>query len=350
MRIMHVVNDHRNLGNGIVNVAIDLACLQARAGHQVFIASAGGDFESLLLEHNVTCVPFKQQRTIWGMFRAALGFRQIINTVKPDVVHGHMMTGVVLARALRFGNRFRLVSSVHNEFQRSATVMGIADVVIAVSEAVSVSMRRRGIPKRKLHVVRNGTIGSPRTAGHTAAVDLAHPAIVSVAGLYERKGIADLLSAFEITAHRFPEAQLYIVGDGPQRKHFESLASESRWRSRIHFEGFKTNVKSYFQEADIFVLASHADPFPLVLAEAREAGCAIVATNIDGIPEALEHGRCGILVPPHNSSALATALTSLLEDRAVLSSWKAKSASNLAWLSAERVAAETMTVYETPSR
>jgi glycosyltransferase involved in cell wall biosynthesis len=49
---------------------------------------------------------------------------------------------------------------------------------------------------------------------------------------------------------------------------------------------------------------SHADPAPLVLSEAREAGCAIVATNVDGIPELLEHGQAGILVPARDRTAL----------------------------------------------
>jgi hypothetical protein len=77
------------------------------------------------------------------------------------MVHAHMMTGVVLARALRVGFGYAVVSTVHNEFQRSAVLMGCADRVIAVSKAVAQSMARRGIPQNKLRVVNNGTLGSP---------------------------------------------------------------------------------------------------------------------------------------------------------------------------------------------
>jgi glycosyltransferase involved in cell wall biosynthesis len=66
---------------------------------------------------------------------------------------------------------------------------------------------------------------------------------------------------------------------------------------------------------DLFVLASHSDPFALVLLEALDAGCPIVATAVDGTPEMLEHGAAGILVPPRDPSALAAAIGSVLQDR-----------------------------------
>ena len=74
--------------------------------------------------------------------------------------------------------------------------------------------------------------------------------------------------------------------------------------------------------ADIFVLPSHADPAPLVLSEAREAGCAIVATDVDGIPELLEHGKAGILVPVREPATLSEVLCSLVENSATLREWK----------------------------
>ena len=99
--------------------------------------------------------------------------------------------------------------------------------------------------------------------------------------------------------------------------------------------------------ADIFVLPSHADPAPLVLSEAREAGCAIVATNVDGIPELLEHGKAGILVPARSSARLAEVLCTLVEDAEALQTWKQRSQFNLEHLRIERVARQTVEVYAT---
>jgi glycosyltransferase involved in cell wall biosynthesis len=64
--------------------------------------------------------------------------------------------------------------------------------------------------------------------------------------------------------------------------------------------------------------ASHADPGPLILAEAREAGCAIIATSVDGVPEMLDGGKARILVPPKRTDLLANAIIRVLTDATLL--------------------------------
>jgi glycosyltransferase involved in cell wall biosynthesis len=347
MRILHILNDIRNLGNGIINVAVDLACSQATSGHGVSVASAGGEYEALLAEYGVKHFKLEQKRSFSSLIRASQHYRAIIHDLQPDIVHAHMMTGVVLARVLRASCSYALVSTVHNEFQRQAVLMGLADRVIAVSQSVAHSMARRGISQEKLRVVCNGTLGSPRTRSlaEYQPLPLHRPAIVTVAGMYRRKGIAELIDAFSQIAPVFPEAHLYLVGDGPDRPLFEQQAQCTTVGDRIHFEGFQPQPQCYLLAADLFVLASHRDPFPLVLPEARDAGCAIVASSVDGIPEALEGGKAGLLVPPGNCEKLAQALTQLLENSTTLQYWKEQAQQNLSWLSVSRVNQETLAVY-----
>ncbi|UBF27174.1 glycosyltransferase family 4 protein [Kovacikia minuta CCNUW1] len=348
MRILHLLNDIRELGNGIIHVAIDLACLQAKAGHAVAVASAGGEFEALLAKYGVNHLPLNQQRTPLNLLKAANHYRQMIHTVEPDIVHAHMMTGLVLAKTLRVGTNYGLVSTVHNEFQRSAVLMGLADRVIAVSQAVADSLAKRGIPSAKLRVIRNGTLGSPRShpSHPLPVVALQRPAITTVAGMYQRKGIAELIAAFAKIAPNFPQAQLYLVGNGPDKAQFEALANQTDVADRIHFEGFQPQPQRYLQATDIFVLASHREPFGLVLSEARESGCAIIASDVDGIPEALDGGRAGVLVPPANVDALAETIAQLLKDPEQLNAWKTKAQNNLAWTHVARVHEQTLSVYQ----
>jgi glycosyltransferase involved in cell wall biosynthesis len=115
--------------------------------------------------------------------------------------------------------------------------------------------------------------------------------------------------------------------------------------SAVTFLGAQDNPFPFLLGADIFVLPSHADPAPLVLSEAREAGCAIIATNVDGIPELLEHGKAGILVPAKSSARLAEALCTLVEDAKALQEWRQRSQFNLEHLRIERVAQQTLEVY-----
>jgi glycosyltransferase involved in cell wall biosynthesis len=348
MHILHILNHIQKLGNGIVNVAIDLACLQAKAGHTVAISSQGGDYEALLREHGVTHFTLDQTRTPGNLIQAAVNYRALIQTFQPDIVHAHMMTGVVLARALRGKANYAIVSTVHNEFQRSAIVMGLADRVIAVSQAVSASMQQRGIPAAKLRVVFNGTLGSPRVRPlkEYQPLPLHHPAITTVAGMYHRKGIAELIAAFSQIATQFPAAHLYLVGNGPDRAEFEAQAQQTAVGDRIHFEGFQPEPQRYLLASDVFVLASHKDPAPLVILEAREAGCAIVASAVDGIPQGLDAGKAGILVPPKNASALAKELSELLENSEKMQFWQSQAQQNLQWLSVDRVSKETYTIYD----
>ncbi|GAA6619918.1 glycosyltransferase family 4 protein [Scytonema sp. NUACC26] len=348
MRVLHILNHVQEIGNGIVNVAVDLACLQAKDGHEVGVASVGGEYEALLANYGVKHFKLDQKRTLINLLNAAFRYREIIQVFEPQIVHTHMMTGVVLARLLKSTSRYALVSTVHNEFQRSSTLMGLADRVIAVSHPVAESMAQRGIPRQKLRVVSNGTLGSVRgrRLQEYLSIELHKPAIVTVAGMYQRKGISELIDAFARIAGDFPSCHLYLVGNGPDRSLFEEQAKNTPFQNRIHFEGFQAEPQLYTLGCDIFVLASHRDPSPLVIPEAREAGCAIVATHVDGIPEALDDGQAGILVPPADSEALASALKQLLGSPDLLQIWKYNAQQNLERLSVLRVHQETMAVYE----
>jgi len=347
LRILHILNDVRKLGNGIINAAVDIACEQARVGHVVAIASAGGEYEDLLERSGVTHYTLDQKRRPISLFRATRRFQDIVGEFRPDIVHSHMMTGLVLARFLRGSAKYRLVSHIQNVHQRSSVLMGLAERVIPVSDAVAEYMSQRGVPKCKMQVVQNLTLGSPRlrSIDGCAPAHLEQPAIVTVAGMYKRKGIAELISAFEQVAKRFPEAHLYLVGDGPDRPAFETQAAGSSVSTHIHFEGFQRNPKPYLLAAEVFVLASHRDSCPLVISEAREVGCAIIASNVDGIPEQLDEGQSGILVPPGNVPAIANAIESLLASSTERDKWKRAALQNLERLTVTSMVEEVTAVY-----
>lgn len=350
MRIVHSAPHCHEIGNGVVNVAVDLACKQADAGHTVAFVSNNGSLSGLLAHHGVRHFEIDQEsRHAIAMGRAVVSLRRALVDFRPDIVHAHMVPGAVFAWVARAGLGFRLITTVHNAPQRQAVLMGLGDVVIAVSTAVADSMRRRGIPARKLRVIKNGPLGSPRRRQRTTNgefIGLRRPSITTVARLFRQKGIDDLIAAFASVSRTFPDACLYLVGEGPERPDFEAQAAATGCSDRIHFVGFVKDPRAYLEQSDIFVLASRTDPFPLVIPEAREAGCAIVATAVDGIPEALESGEAGILVPPSNPSALAAALTRLLVSSNELADWRRRAAENIGWLQLDRVIEETLAVYD----
>ncbi|QSN60231.1 MULTISPECIES: glycosyltransferase family 4 protein [unclassified Caballeronia] len=355
MRIVHLANHAQIIGNGTVNMMVDLACMEARMGHDVVVASSGGGFEPLLRRHGITHIPLQQSRQPWRVPSMIAGFNRLIDRFDPDIVHAHMMTGALISRFGSMRRRFALVTTVHHELQKSASLVRAGDRMVAVSDAVARTLEERGIGRERVSVVLNGAVGAPRLTCRPAArpVHMKRPSVVCVAGMYRRKGIADLLKAFAIvreqTAHQrdfIAEPHLYLIGDGPERESMEALAAELGLQSAVHFTGFVTDPRPYLANADVFALLSHQDPCPLVIAEAREAGCAILATRVGGIPELLDGGGAGVLVAPGDPAQAAAKLRWLLLDSQARSQYAARAREDIQRLSVERVGSDYVAIYQ----
>jgi glycosyltransferase involved in cell wall biosynthesis len=347
MRIMHFLN-HTRPNNGHVHVAVDLACVQSRMGHSVSVVSGGGAFDSLFTASGIEHIVIDQKRSLSNLIIVIHKLRSTVSSISPDIIHAHMMASAGLAFVLRRFMKFKLVTTVHNEFEKAAIIMGLGDRVIAVSKAVADSMERRGVRRSKLRIVLNGTIGSPRLSPATPqSKSLSRPAITFVGGLHPRKGVDDLITAFKTVCARVPTASLYLIGHGPYWDAYKELAVQTGVGDKIQFCGPQPDPRPYLLGSDLFVLASHAEPGALVLPEAREAGCAIIATSVDGIPEMLDGGKAGILVPPRRPDLLAEAMISVLTDKGLLADMRARSRLNLDHFTVSRAAKDYLSIYNT---
>ncbi|MED5544979.1 MAG: glycosyltransferase family 4 protein [Pseudomonadota bacterium] len=345
MRIVHYLN-HTCLGNGHVAVAVDLACDQVHAGHDVYVVSGYGDLDALLVRNGVKVIQFGDSKGPLKLGIMAWRFWRAVRRIKPDVVNAHMVYAALSARIVRLWQRFGLVTTVHNSFDEQAKLMRVGDRVITVSEAVGEDMHARGIPRAKLRTVTNGTVGGVRRPVFFGApVSLQHPAIVTVCGLHSRKGVDYLIDAFAMVRKRYPGAHLYLVGGGPEQADFEARAEASGSGHHIHFMGYRDDPRDVLASADLFVLASLRDPCPLVIFEAREMGNPIIASAVDGIPAALGHGQRGVLVPPADSDALAREMTRLLGDERLRETLSSAARENIAEISVRRMSQETLAVY-----
>lgn len=355
MRILHIANEVVDTGNGISNAAVDLACCQAELGHDVAFISSGGAYVQLLSRFGVQHYEISQRpREIAALFKGVPKLKSVIREFRPDIVHAHMMLGAVLMRlardVFRFGD-YSLVTTVHNEWRKASHLMQLGDRVIILSESGRERYARKGFPPHKMSVVKHGILDAPRLRGAVQpqspppSIDPGAPMIATVAGLYKRKGIGDLIAAFGEIADEFPTATLVVIGWGPDQKAFEDQTRQIRGGDRVRFAGFVAQPQAVLKHAAIFVLPSHTESFPLALAEARAAGCAVVGTSVGGVPELLENGRAGLIVPPHDPAALADVLRRLLRDPQELASWRAAARANLDWLRCERMTVDTLDVY-----
>ena len=130
----------------------------------------------------------------------------------------------------------------------------------------------------------------------------------TVGRLAPTKGLTYLINAFATVKTHVPNSHLIIVGDGRIRDELERVVAAAGLKDVIHFLGYRTDVEKVLKAMDIFVMASIAEGMPGALLEAMAAGIPCVATQVGGIPDVLEQGRLGVLVPAANENALAEAM------------------------------------------
>jgi glycosyltransferase involved in cell wall biosynthesis len=146
------------------------------------------------------------------------------------------------------------------------------------------------------------------------------PIILSVARLIEKKGLGDLIAAADILHRRGRDFHVEIIGSGPQREVLRDQAKRLGLADRVRLPGAQAHdaVCAAYQRASVFVLPSviasngDRDGIPNVLLEAMASGVPVVSTPVSGIPELIESGLDGLLVPPNNPEALAEAIEKLL--------------------------------------
>lgn len=343
VRVLHLLK-HAQRGNGSVHVAVDLACAQADEGHEVWFAAARGSYDEVLRRHGVMVVEMPEPSARIGAARAWSATAGLIRRVRPDIAHTHMMSSTVLAwvPALVYGTA--IVATMHNSFDRHSWLMRLGRVVVAVSRAEAELLVDRGFPRRRVRVVVNGVIGSAREDIETDEIgDIEGPCLVTVSGLHGRKGVDDVIRAFALAA--VPGWHLNVIGWGPARADLEDLAAELGVADAVHFCGPTLTPWRQLAQAQIFVTGAHAEPFGLNVIEARAAGCAVVATDVGGIPEALDGAAAGLLVPPRNPRAMAAALRTLMSDDEALARWRRRAPEGIERFHVSRMARDYTEVY-----
>jgi glycosyltransferase involved in cell wall biosynthesis len=138
------------------------------------------------------------------------------------------------------------------------------------------------------------------------------PLMLTVAVLREPKGIQYMLEAMPIILQAIPEAYYLIVGDGTYRSALEQISDNLNISRRVIFAGYREDIPGLLSASNVFVLPTLTEALPTVLAEAMASGLPIIASDVGGIPEMVDDQINGILLPPKDSSKLATACIRIL--------------------------------------
>ena len=141
--------------------------------------------------------------------------------------------------------------------------------------------------------------------------------ILCIARLVPEKDHHTLITAFGLLARRHPDAELWIVGDGNRRKSISEYAGQAAFAGRIRLIPGQLDIRPLLWQGSVLVLSSVEEGLPNVVLEAMASGLPVIATEVGGLPEVVEHGRTGLLVPSRNADALANALSLLLSDEKI---------------------------------
>ncbi len=196
------------------------------------------------------------------------------------------------------------------------------DAVVGVSAAQAARVRRAGVPSERVLVIRNAVadeaFAMPAAASRAELLDLfASPPrrLVGAAGRLSReKGFDQLVEAAALVAAADPGVGFIVFGDGPQRQALHEQISCRGLRGHFVLAGFRADVGRLLPNLDLVALPSRTEGLPVILLEALAAGVPVVATAVGGIPEVIDNGRNGFLVPKDNPRALADCIQRVLHD------------------------------------
>jgi len=184
------------------------------------------------------------------------------------------------------------------------------DEIISVSPALYDQARALRRHPQHCHLVLNA-IDTAAFAARPVPVAADRIMLASVARLSQEKAHALLIDAM---ASLPEQVHLTIIGDGPLRESLQVQTRRLNLQSRITFLGLRDDIPALLAQMDIFVMPSLREGMPMALLEAMAAGCAPVASAVGAIPEVLDGGHAGVLVPPGDRPALANALAELVGD------------------------------------
>jgi glycosyltransferase involved in cell wall biosynthesis len=257
-----------------------------------------------------------------GVFAFWIDIVRILQKIKPDIVHaqsfGSGMPALLSNRLLKIpyviygrGSDVYLPSWFTKLTAR--TVLKNAGAVIALTEHMKDAMQ--AIYSRNVITVPNG-INLNENTERGAEGGGPGKRVLFVGRLNLVKGVQYLLSAMKTVHQELPEAKLILVGDGEEREHLETLTDGLGIRECVEFAGRVPHekVEDYMSQAEVFVLPSLSEGFPVTILEAMACGLPVVATRVGGVPDIIEDGTNGYLVDTMNQEQIAEALLKLLQD------------------------------------
>jgi glycosyltransferase involved in cell wall biosynthesis len=339
LRILHVIT--RLIRGGAQVNTMMCAAEQARRGHEVTLVTGAetGPEGSLLEEASrdpyrlVVFPDLVRDPCPSRDLRAFLALWSLMGTERFDVVHTHTSKAGILGRWAAFLRRVPAVvhtphghvfhgyfSSLRSRVFREAerATARVTHRMVALTEGDLQDHLEEGIaPPERFAIIPSGVTLERyrRTAPPSRPEGVV--TLGFLARLVDVKGPLDLLEAMARLAARYPRVRLVMVGDGPLRPVVEERIRALDLQDRVDLLGRLEDPVPALHGFDVFVMPSHNEGMGRAAVEAMAAGLPVVATRVGGLPDVVQDGLTGLVIPPRDPEALAAALTRLLDDEAL---------------------------------
>ncbi|HET8945774.1 MAG TPA: glycosyltransferase [Candidatus Polarisedimenticolia bacterium] len=348
MSILHVIT--RLERGGSSDCTLWQAIGAARRGHRVTIACGPTDAASPLLERarRREGIAFVTLPTLGRPVRPAADLRAFLDILgllrrgRYDVIHLHTSKAGALGRlaAAILGQRRRVVHQPHGHLfygyygRLGDALVLFAERLLAPLAARQLALTARGarehlargvgreeqfrvipsgVEMRPLRDAARGRDAARRRLGY-GPDDLV---VMSLARLEPIKGAPLTLRAFSRAASARPALRLHLAGDGPLLEMLRAEAAALGVAGRARLDGRWGSPEDLLPAADLFVLAPRNEGMGRAVVEALALAVPVIATRVGGLPEVLEEGKSGLLVPPDDETALAEAIARLADDAAL---------------------------------
>lgn len=339
MRVLLVAASASVTGGGERHVADLLAELPACDVEVCVVCPPVGDLADLCRRAGIRVFPID----LSSGFRLGqvMDFKAALREWTPHIVHAHGSRAAAFARTADSDAAKRLLYTVHGiHIDKAGTPARRAAFKtverglqhrtarwITVCEAdTRKGARLHILDPQRTDTVYNGIRATSdedhataiaRRGGFRAELSLQpnQPLVLSVGRFHQQKDFPTMLRAWSQVRERVPGAVLALVGGGELGGRLRELAVALSLGDSVRFVSPRPGLGAVYADADLFALSSLWEGLPYVVLEAMDAGLPVVATSVDGLPEAVEEGVTGTLVPAAEPGALADALVTLLLDR-----------------------------------
>ena len=308
LRILHITPDFNYVDGRSYYVSLLLKYLKKR-GHFVHLATNCGD--SLERANNdLTLIPAMSSR--YSFVSSVSKLTSLVKQHKIDIIHSHHRYYELLANSIP-GKNHKTVSTALSIVDKRYFVDYKSDKIIAVSNAVKeMLLKKFGVKENRIEIIPNFVDSEEIQTGNQNQVELSHKkntfTILSAGRFHPEKDRMTLLKAMALLNDR--NIKLILIGDGDEETSLRKFANEKKLN--VEFIASQTNLKKYFNTADMCILTSVRDPLPSFMLQSGLYGKPFAGSNIDGIAEVITNGTTGILFPAKDEKSVAEAISYLM--------------------------------------